>query len=249
MKGLEDAVVEKNGVEISRILVGTSPFIAAGQFEKSRQYYIEFVLKRGEVANILSWCFENGFDWIQAIDVDFLAREIRMASEESGQVPKVVISTWDRPERAVKRFEGLDVRAILLHASITDSLDTHRIKEALVRVEELDLIPGVATHSPAKTLPKLKHLEQVKVVMVPLNYAGLFNDEVEETLRLLREMKAVVIAKKVLGAGRLPVGEALQWAFSRPEVDSVALGIASLSEAEGTLKLARRLVTRRTSAT
>jgi predicted aldo/keto reductase-like oxidoreductase len=81
-----------------------------------------------------------------------------------------------------------------------------------------------------------------------LNYAGLFNEEVEGTLKLLREMKAVVIAKKVLGAGRLPVGEALRWAFSRPEVDSVALGVASLSEAKETLELARRLATRRTGA-
>jgi hypothetical protein len=248
MESLEDAIVKRKGVEISKILVGTSPFIAAGQFEKSRQYYVEFVLKRGRVASILSWCFENGFDWVQAIDVDFLVREIRMASEESGRVPKVVISTWDWPERAVKRFEGLDVRALLLHASITDSLDPRRIEEVLARVEGLGLIPGVATHSPAKTLPKLKHLEHVRVVMVPLNYAGLFNDEVEETLRLLREMKVVVIAKKVLGAGRLPVGEALRWAFSRPEVDSVALGVASLSEAKETLELARRLATRRTGA-
>jgi hypothetical protein len=83
MESLEDAIVKRKGVEISKILVGTSPFIAAGQFEKSRQYYVEFVLKRGGVASILSWCFENGFDWVQAIDVDFLAREIRMASEES----------------------------------------------------------------------------------------------------------------------------------------------------------------------
>jgi predicted aldo/keto reductase-like oxidoreductase len=57
----------------------------------------------------------------------------------------------------------------------------------------------------------------------------------------LRGLRAVVIAKKVLGAGRLPVDEALRWAFSRPEVDSVALGVASLSEAERTLKLARQL--------
>jgi len=245
MESLEDAIVKRKGVEISKILVGTSPFIAAGQFEKSRQYYVEFVLKRGGVASILSWCFENGFDWVQAIDVDFLAREMRMASEESGRVPKVVISTWDWPERAVERFEGLDVRALLLHASITDSLDPRRIEEVLAQVEGLGLIPGVATHSPAKTLPKLKHLKQVRVVMVPLNYAGLFNDEVEETLRLLREMEVVVIAKKVLGAGRLPVDEALKWAFNRPEVDSVALGVASLSEAKYTLELARRLATGR----
>jgi len=64
MKGLEDVIMEKDGVKISRILVGTSPFIAAGQFEKSRQYYVEFVLKRRGIANILSWCFENGFDWV-----------------------------------------------------------------------------------------------------------------------------------------------------------------------------------------
>lgn len=237
-------MVRKNGVEISRILVGTSPFIAAGQFEKSHQYYLEFVMKRGKIANIMSWCFKSGFDWVQAIDVDFLAREIGMASKESPRAPKIVLSTWERPERALKRFEGFDVRALLLHASITDSLDPARIREILARIEGLGLVPGVATHSPTKTLTKLKHVEQVKVVMVPLNYAGLFNNRVEETLELLRKMKAVVIAKKVLGAGRLRVDEALRWALSRPEIDSVALGIASLEEARYTLNLARELASK-----
>ena len=237
-------IVRKNGVEISRILVGTSPFIAAGQFEKSHQYYLEFVLKRGKIANIMSWCFRSGFDWVQAIDIDFLAREIGIASKESPQAPKIVLSTWERPERAVKRFKGLDVRALLLHASIADSLDPSQIKEVLAQIEGLGLVPGVATHSPTKTLTKLKHVEQVKVVMVPLNYAGLFNNRVEETLELLREIKAVVIAKKVLGAGRLPVDKALRWALSRPEIDSVALGIASLDEAQYTLNLARQLASK-----
>ena len=247
-EGLKDLIVKKNGVEISRILVGTSPFIAAGQFEKGHQYYLEFVLKKGRIASILSWCFKSGFDWVQAIDVDFLAREMKMASEESLRAPKVVLSTWDRPERALKRFQGLAVDVLLLHASMADALDPRRIKEALARVEELGLIPGVATHSPTKTLPKLKHVEQVKVVMVPLNYAGLFNGEVKETLEILREMRVVVIAKKVLGAGRLPVDEALRWALSRPEVDSVALGIASLGEAKYTLELARQLAMKRANS-
>jgi len=241
-EGLRSIVVKKNGVEVSKILVGTSPFIAAGQFEKCHQYYLEFVLRRGGAANVLSWCLKNGFTWVQAIDVDFLADEIRMASREAPQKPKIVLSTWDKPERAIRRFEGLDVRVLLLHASITDSLDPPRLEEALARIERLGLTPGVATHAPARTLPMLKRVEGVKVVMVPLNYAGLFNDRVEETLRSLREMEVVVIAKKVLGAGRLPVDEALRWAFSRPEIDSIALGVASLSEAEYTLKSARRLM-------
>jgi hypothetical protein len=234
-------MVRKNGVEISKILVGTSPFIAAGQFERSSEYYLEFVVRRVGAAKILAWCLKSGFDWVQAIDVDFLADEIRMASSEAGRRPKVVLSTWDRPERAVERFKDLDVRAVLLHATVADSLSPRQLEEALARIEGLGLAPGVATHAPARTLPMLKRVEGVKVVMVPLNYAGLFNDRVEETLMCLRGLRAVVIAKKVLGAGRLPVDEALRWAFSRPEVDSVALGVASLSEAERTLKLARQL--------
>lgn len=40
-------MARKNSVEVSRILVGTSPFIAAGRFKRSHQYYLEFVLRRG----------------------------------------------------------------------------------------------------------------------------------------------------------------------------------------------------------
>jgi hypothetical protein len=63
-EALEGVMARKNGVEVSRILVGTSPFIAAGQFERSHQYYLEFVLKREGVAKILAWCLRNGFDWV-----------------------------------------------------------------------------------------------------------------------------------------------------------------------------------------
>lgn len=237
-------IVKKDEVEVSKILVGTSPFIAAGQFEKSHLYYVEFVMKRGEAAKVLSWCLKNGFTWIQALDVDFLVSEISMAYGWTGQPPIIVLSTWDKPSRAVERFRRFNVKIVLAHASIVDRLDAPQIKSLLVKVREMGFTPGIATHMPIKTLPRLKHLDEIKVVMVPLNYAGLFNEDVDETLKVLREMNAVVIAKKVLGAGRLPVEKSLLWAFSRPEIDSVALGVASLSEAGHTLSLARQLVCR-----
>lgn len=237
-------IVKKNEVEISKILVGTSPFIAAGQFEKSYLYYLEFVMKRGEVAKILSWCLNNGFTWIQAIDVSFLASEIGIAYEHASQPPIIVLSTWDKPNRAIERFKKFDVKIVLAHASVVDHLDVPLIKKFLAQVRELGFTPGIATHTPNKTLHKLKHVDEIRVVMVPLNYAGLFNEDVDETLEILKEMNVAVIAKKVLGAGRLPVERSLLWALSRPEIDSIALGVASLSEAEYTLLLARQLACR-----
>jgi hypothetical protein len=47
VEALEGVMARKNSVEVSRILVGTSPFIAAGRFKRSHQYYLEFVLRRG----------------------------------------------------------------------------------------------------------------------------------------------------------------------------------------------------------
>lgn len=243
-KELELPIVKKNGVEISKILVGTSPFIAAGQFERSRLYYLEFVIKRGGAAKILSWCLKNGFTWIQALDVSFLASEIDMAYTWTSQPPIIVLSTWDKPGKAVERFKKFNIKIVLAHALMVDRLDVPLIKKFLSQVKELGFTPGIVTHMPAKTLRRLKHLDELKVVMVPLNYAGFFNEDVNETLEMLKEMNVVVIAKKVLGAGRLPIERSLSWALSRPEIDSVALGIASLSEAEHTLLLARQLVCR-----
>ncbi|MEM4647301.1 MAG: hypothetical protein QXQ03_02865, partial [Candidatus Nezhaarchaeales archaeon] len=181
-------IVRKNEVEISKVLVGTSPFIAAGQFEESHTYYLEFVMKRGEAAKILSWCLSNGFAWIQAIDVSFLVSEIDMACERANQPPIIVLSTWDKPDRAIERFKKFDVRIVLAHASITDRLDVPQIRKFLAQVKELGFTPGIATHSPTRTLRKLRHVDEIKVVMVPLNYAGLFNEDVGETLEVLKEM-------------------------------------------------------------
>ncbi|MCS7139748.1 MAG: hypothetical protein N3F04_06645 [Candidatus Nezhaarchaeota archaeon] len=234
-------IIKKYGVEISRVLVGTSPFIAAGQFENSDKYYMEFVVKRGKAAEILSWCLINGFSWIQALDVDFLAQEIDLAYRRTGIKPAIVLSTWSKPEKAVKRYEHLDLRIVLAHASIVDRLNEVLIRNFIKQIENLGLTAGIATHRPTISLPRLKHIEEVKVVMVPLNYVRLFTDDIEETLKVLREMRVVVIAKKVLGAGRLSVDAALQWVLGIPEVDSVALGVASVSEAEKTLRTACEL--------
>lgn len=234
--------IKKRDIEIAKILVGTSPFIAAGQFEKRLQYHMEFVIKRGNIAEIISWCLLNGFPWIQVLDVDFVVDEIDIAYKRTGVTPIIVLSTWNKPERIIDKFKHFDLRIILIHASLVDTLDLSLIRSFIKRIENLGFIPGIATHIPNVVLPYLKDIEGIKAVMVPLNYAGLFNDKVEETFKLLREMKVVVIAKKVLGAGRLPIDKALRWALSRPEIDSLALGIASITEAKQTLNLARDII-------
>ncbi len=178
----------------------------------------------------------------QALDVVFIAEEMGLVCERTRITPTLIISTWDKSEKAVTRFKSSKSKMVLAHASLVNHLNTSLIKRFLAHIENLDLILGIVTHNPNSVLPKLKHIDKIKAVMVPLNYAGLFNDNVEETLRLLREMKVVVISKKVLGADRLPIDKALQWALSRPEIDSLALGVASISEAEQTLNLAYNIV-------
>ncbi|RLF11667.1 MAG: hypothetical protein DRJ68_03105 [Thermoprotei archaeon] len=245
---LRPPVVEKFGVKISRVMVGTSPFIAAGQFEKSHQYYLEFVARRGAVAEILSWCFKRGLSWVQAIDVDSVAHEVKAAREMSKVDPVLVVSTWDGPREAVERFKPIKPLMVLAHAMITDSASKDEIKSFIEEAEGLGVIPGVVTHSPLKSIRKVKGVEGLRAVMIPMNYAGLYNTNVEETMRELRGMNVVVIAKKVLGAGRLEVSRAISWVMERPDVDSVAIGVASIREAEETFSLACKLAWRRASS-
>ncbi|RLG85215.1 MAG: hypothetical protein DRO15_07780 [Thermoprotei archaeon] len=243
--------VKVGNTRIPRALLGTSPFLAAGQFgAKSFKYYLEFIASRGNIKKIVSACLKMGIVGIQLISYEFIAREILEASRETDIKP-IIVGTYvpDEP-RSLDWLVKLESVIGLVHAIITDERNETKLSEAIDLIIDHGMLPGVVTHTPYKTLQWLMHSyfgkHKVKFIMTPLNYAGKFIDSslpsIEDLYSELWKSNYYLIAKKVLGAGSLNIERAISYVYSKPYIVSAAFGIASIDEAKETFTLVTKYI-------
>ena len=229
------------GVRFPRVLLGTSPFIAAGQFgAKSQEYYLRFVLNPANITKLVSYCLRSGIKGIQLIPYDFVSAAIYRAYKETGVKPTVVGTFSPEIDGALDWLVKLECKIAFIHATITDSLDLELVGETVSILKEHGMVAGVATHLPHLTIPFIERLRRevgVEALMAPLNSRGLFMGGMEVVKRY-EELNMPLVAKKVLGAGRIKPGEAFKFVFSFDFVRSVAVGVSSKEEARETFKAA-----------
>ena len=244
-------LVRVNGITIPRALLGTSPFIAAGQFgTRSLQYYYKFVINTKNIGEIVRYGIKKGLKGIQLLTYDFVAREVFEACKEL-KADIIIVPTYvpDEPNSLdwILRFKA---ELAILHASISDRLSDELLGEHIDLLRAHGLEVGIATHTPYRTLNWLIHesvnKDKVRFILAPLNYAGLFIDttlsNIEKLYRTAHEKGYKFIFKKVLGAGKLDIRKALKYVYSRPYTLSTAIGIASIEEFDYTFNIASELI-------
>jgi len=238
-------LVELSGAKIPRVLVGTSPFIAAGQFGlKSYEYYYRFILKPENIVKILEHCFKLGVTGVQLLAYSFLAKAVEEASRKAGIKPTVVATLMPDEEESLDWIIKLDVAVALVHASIVDTLDLEKIYSQIDLLKSCGLKYGLVTHEPWKTVPFIREHRISEILMAPVNKHGIFMGDRDKVIALYRETGLNIIGKKVLGAGMIPVKEALEYVFGLDFIKSVAIGIASIREAEETFSTAYSILER-----
>ncbi|RLE94628.1 MAG: hypothetical protein DRN04_02740 [Thermoprotei archaeon] len=217
-------LVELSGVKIPKVLVGTSPFIAAGQFGlKSYKYYYDFVLHPENIVKILEYCFKLGVTGVQLLAYSFLAKAVEETSRRTGIKPVIVATLMPDDEESLNWIIKLDAAIALVHASIVDTLDLEKICSQIDLLKEHGLKYGLVTHEPWKTVPFIKEQKLTEVLMAPINKQGIFMGDRDKVLALYRDSGLNIIGKKVLGAGIIPVKEAFEYVFSLDFIKSVAV--------------------------
>ncbi len=234
-------------MKLPKVMLGSSPFIGAGQFGvKAFEYYWRFYQHPENIAEIAVHCWRLGVKAVQLLACEPLTKGILMAEKRIGEKFQVVGTLDpDDPLEALKLYDGLEIVGLVFHASTSDLLD----KELLTRLRDyikrrIGCPVGAATHAPLRFLSWFRETElELDFVMVPFNVRGIFMDgKPEELVKLLREVGVKAVAKKVLAAGKLKPKEALEYvAGFRDVVERVALGITSKEEAEETMPLALKL--------
>jgi len=227
-------------VKIPRLMLGTSPFIGAGQFgARSQGYYEQFSQRPENMVKLMVEAAEFGINWVQAIGYDRVGRAVEEARCRTMKEIEVAGTVGLRDfNQELELMKSLKAKIIFTHASVTDRLDSY-LKECIERISEVG-IPGVATHNPGRTIPTLEDWERIEIIMAPINKIGRYMvPSPERALEAISNTKKVVIGKKVLAAGQLDPEEALEYVAEF--VYGVAIGITSWQELVKTFCIAKRI--------
>lgn len=141
-------------------------------------------------------------------------------------------------------FHRFNIMGVVLHGQITDlALSSHNrdiidIFQNLIK-ETYGIQPILATHNLGTLLPQLIKWNIKIPVMAPFNQKGfMMRPSQEECEKLLQETDYCIIAKKVLAGGRLSPEEAFKYLTDK-KIDSVVIGIGTVSEAYHTFSVAK----------
>lgn len=227
---------------IPRILLGTSPFIGAGQFGSRAQLYCEhFYQKPGNIVKIVLKAVDLGVMGVQALPFRPIFRALKAVEREVKERLTIVGTIGpDDPLSNIRDFQAFNTVAMLLHGEITDKRNSKRILELLNKVHAADCLAGLVTHNPLSTLNWLLKTDlDPDLLMVPFNKLGMFMDaDPVKVAEPIKKLGKPIIGKKVLAAGYLPPEDALTYVAQSGCIDIVALGVASEQEAKETFTAA-----------
>ncbi len=232
-------------LNLPRLLVGSSPFIGAGQFGwKAYEYYAYFYLNPGNIVALLEECAKIGFEGLQLLPFKPLIEAVKEVKRRGFSFTIVGSVGVGNLNDDIKALEDVNSKAAVLHASLTDQARIDVVKRLLKEVKERGMLAGLATHKPYTTLKRLLSKAfpfDYDFVMLTLNSKGIFMDAPpQNVIPLIERLGKPVIAKKVLGAGVIRPLEAFNFIAKVKFVESVAVGVTSKAEALEVLEAAAK---------
>jgi len=229
---------------IPRILLGTSPFIGAGQFGSRAHFYYEHFYKNpGNIVKMVLKAVDLGVMGVQALPFRPIFRTLKAVERELKERLTIVGTIGpDDPLSNIRDFQAFNTVAILLHGEITDRRKSREILELLNKVHAAGCLAGLVTHEPLSTLNWLPKTDlDVDLLMVPFNKLGMFMDaDPAKVAEAIKRLGKPIIGKKVLAAGYIPPKDALTYVAQSRCIDMVALGVASEQEAKETFAVAAK---------
>jgi hypothetical protein len=228
------------GLEVPTVMLGTSPFIGAGQFgRKAEFYYNHFFLQPENITKVVTRAIELGVNAIQVIGYPQVVEAVQEAKKRTA-AELFLIGTvgLGSIEREIQLMLEAGAQGVIIHGSLADR-DMAFARQHLASLREQGLVTGIATHRPGMTIPRVEEMEELEIILCPLNKVGRFMEpSVESTLQAIETSSKRIMAMKPLAAGRLSPQEA--FSYISDKVAGFAVGIASNEEAEQTFEAAQQ---------
>jgi len=240
------AVIQKerpkyiNGIEVPCLMLGTSPFLGAGQFGlRAREYYEHFYLNPENITSLVVEAAESDITWVQAIALKPIAKAIEEARRRTQRQIEIVATVGvEEFEPELELMKNLNAKIILTHARVTDRLDSN-FRDCIERIGYI-AIAGAVTHNPGVVIPDVFSYDEVKIIMAPINLVGRFmSPSSDSTMDAIKKTEKIVLGKKTLAAGLLQPREALEYVAEY--VYGVAIGVASTDELRETFGIAKQI--------
>lgn len=227
--------MHKRGImfDLPGLMLGTSPFIGAGQFgSKSPDYRRRFFDNPDNMTRLFVHSARLGVKAVQLIGYQPLVAALMKAEDISGDF--FIVVTIPRGDFAsnLDLVSPLEPEFVSVHAQFCDEFDS-RLNEWIDMIRDAGAKPAASTHSPGSTIPLLDELG-FEAYLAPLNPAGYgMEPDVESTLKALERTRKSIIAIKPLAAGKLsPKRSVFEYIFKY--ADSISVGITSEEEMEET---------------
>jgi len=234
-------ILGKTGIEVSEVGFGVLPIGPS-----------QLALSVDEGAEIIKYAFSKGIDFIDTAEYYNAYPYMAKAFESIDREKIVVCSKSLSPDhdgmmaaieeaRTVLKREVIDI--FLMHEVRSGQLPERRgawqaLKEA--KAKGLVRAIGLSTHH-VDVAEEAAGMEDLDVVFPLINYAGLgirrgasfaTADEMYSAVRACAAAGKGVFAMKAFGGGNLTshYREALDYVFSKPEIDSVMIGFGKKTE-------------------
>lgn len=226
--------------EVPAVILGTSPFIGAGQFgKKAELYHRQFFLQPENIIDIVMRAVEWGVNAVQVIAYHRVLEAFQEAAKRA-RADLFLLGTvgLGSIERDIEMVLDVGAQGVIVHGSLADR-DIPFARQHLANLRGQGLVTGIATHRPELTIPRVEEMEEVALILSAFNKLGTFmHPSVESTLQALESTSKTIMAMKPLAAGSLPPQEGLSYLSGK--VAGVAVGIASVEEAKETFAVAKR---------
>jgi hypothetical protein len=207
------------------------------------------------MANVIEVFARNGCNAFMSGPEEFVRESLQEVEQRTG-VPMIWVCTPseaepDNPEvwkRSVDQTKKVGGTFCFPHQLITDPLldhHNHRLAPQLIEylrcVREMELIPGLSTHTPEAVVCADACEADVESYIQPYNALGfLCQVETDWVQRIIHDALKPVMVIKPLAAGRLmpQTGMPFVWNSIR-DCDMVAVGTMSTYEAEEIIEISR----------
>lgn len=229
-----------HGVEVPAVMLGTSPFIGAGQFgTKAESYYQHFFLQPENITKVVMDAIDLGVNAVQVIGYRQVIEAVQMAAARaSAELFLMGTVGLGSIEREIQMLAAAAAQGVVIHGSLADR-DMAFARQYLSELREGGVVTGIATHRPGMTIARVEQMEEVELILCPLNKLGRFMEPSEEsTLEAIEHSSKAIMAIKPLAAGRLSPQEGLSYISDK--VVGFAVRITSRQEAEETFRVANQ---------
>jgi len=242
------------GLSLPRLLCGTNWMLGYSHISKAKDLFLrELFDTPSKIADVLEVFARAGCNAFMSMPTESLAQARREAEQRAGVeihwIATPSYAAWGDPDswkQSVELTKRLGADFCFPHTTVTDLLIDRanrclhpRLVEHLSLVREMEMIPGLSTHTPEAIIFSDASGADVESYTQPYNAAGfLCQVETDWLQRIFQQASKPVMIIKPLASGKLhPVtGLSFVWNTIR-ECDMVTIGTMSTYEAEEVIEI------------